>query len=53
MSQVEEELFQAVDYIQKYAKYVKPIEYFSLNEFGKGYRRLIVDPKCGVDTFIE
>lgn len=44
---------EAVDYIQKYAKYVKPIEYFSLNEFGKGYRRLIVDPKCGVDTFIE
>ncbi len=43
----------AIDYIQKYSKNVNPIEYFSLNEFGKGYRRLVIDPKSGVDTFIE
>ena len=26
---------------------------FSLNEFNKGYRRLVVDPKNGIDCFIE
>jgi len=44
---------EAIEYIQKYAKDLKPVEYFSLNEFGKGYRRLVIDPKRGVDTFIE
>jgi len=44
---------EAIEYIQKYSKSVNPIEYFSLNEFGKGYRRLIIDPKNGIDCFIE
>ena len=44
---------EAIDYIQKYAKDVEPVEYFSLNEFKKGYRRLVVCPVSGVDVYID
>ena len=43
---------EALEYIEKYCKY-EPKEYFSLMEFKKGYRRLIVDPIIGADLFIE
>jgi len=43
---------EALEYIYKYCKH-EPKEYFSLTEFGKGYRRLIVDPYIGSDLFIE
>lgn len=43
---------EALQYIQKYCKY-EPKEYFSLTEFGKGYRRLVIDPRIGADLFIE
>ena len=44
---------EAIEYIQKFAKNIEPVEYFSLNEFKKGYRRLVVCPKSGVDTYME
>lgn len=44
---------EALEYIQKYSKAVEPLEYSSLNEFGKGYRRTVIDPICGTSSFIE
>lgn len=43
---------EALDYIHKYCD-ASPKEYFSLAEFGRGYRRFIVDPATGADCFIE
>ena len=44
---------EAMDYIQYYCYNTYPKEYFSLQEFGKGYRRTVIDPKIGTDCFIE
>ena len=44
---------EALEYIQAKARQYEPQEYFSLSEFGKGYRRIVVDQKKGVDCFIE
>lgn len=44
---------EAMDYIQKYAKNLEPREYYSLTEFGMGYRRVVIDPKTGADCYIE
>ncbi len=41
----------AMDYIQHLVKDKNPIEYFSLQEFKKGYRRLVVGD--GVECFLE
>jgi len=44
---------KAVDFIKSLAKDIQPKEYFSLREFGKGYRRLVVDQDRGCSCFIE
>jgi len=44
---------EAIEYIRTYCNKIEPLEYFSINEFGKGYRRTIIDPINGVLTFIE
>ena len=44
---------EAMDYIQVYAKSLEPREYISMTEFGKGYRRMILDPISGVDCYME
>lgn len=44
---------EAMDYIQKYCKNLEPKEYISLTEFGRGYRRTVIDPHHGTDTYIQ
>ncbi len=44
---------EALDYIQGFCHQIEPKEYFSVTEFGKGYRRLTIDPKRGSSCFIE
>jgi len=44
---------EALDYIQELCPSTTPQEYFSLNEVGAGYRRLIMDPKTGAKCFME
>ncbi len=44
---------EALEYIQAKAQRKEPQEFFSLTEFGKGYRRTVVDPDSGTDCYIE
>jgi len=43
---------EALDYLRKFAIRLEPEEIFALNEFGSGYRKLIVHPK-GTSTYLE